>query len=100
MICQEFLSFYLVLIWYLCYKKRTHEFGFAHIFFSKMFSLKILPPNFLVTVVYVCFCSVAFFPLHIGDHVFIDEDCVVNAGQVGSYVHIGKNCVIVSTSIH
>ncbi|XP_030840147.1 dynactin subunit 5 [Strongylocentrotus purpuratus] len=38
--------------------------------------------------------GVAFFPLHIGDHVFIDEDCIVNAAQVGSYVHIGKNCVI------
>ncbi|XP_070581369.1 dynactin subunit 5 isoform X2 [Ptychodera flava] len=38
--------------------------------------------------------GVAFFPLHIGDHVFIEEDCVVNAAQVGSYVHIGKNCVI------
>lgn len=38
----------------------------------------------------------AFFPLHIGDHVFIEEDCVVNAAQIGSYVHIGKNCVIVS----
>uniref|UniRef100_A0A8C7JEN2 Dynactin subunit 5 n=1 Tax=Oncorhynchus kisutch TaxID=8019 RepID=A0A8C7JEN2_ONCKI len=36
----------------------------------------------------------AFFPLHIGDHVFIEEDCVVNAAQIGSYVHIGKNCVI------
>ena len=34
--------------------------------------------------------GVAFFPLHIGDHVFIEEDCVVNAAQVGSYVHIGK----------
>lgn len=42
-------------------------------------------------------CRVAFFPLHIGDHVFIEEDCVVNAAQIGSYVHIGKNCVIVST---
>lgn len=41
-------------------------------------------------------CRVAFFPLHIGDHVFIEEDCVVNAAQIGSYVHIGKNCVIVS----
>ena len=41
-------------------------------------------------------CSVAFFPLHIGDHVIIEEDCVINAAQVGSYVHIGKNCVIVS----
>ncbi|TSK87472.1 Dynactin subunit 5 [Bagarius yarrelli] len=39
--------------------------------------------------------GVAFFPLHIGDHVFIEEDCVVNAAQIGSYVHIGKNCVIV-----
>uniref|UniRef100_A0A8C2XJT6 Dynactin subunit 5 n=1 Tax=Cyclopterus lumpus TaxID=8103 RepID=A0A8C2XJT6_CYCLU len=28
------------------------------------------------------------------DHVFIEEDCVVNAAQIGSYVHIGKNCVI------
>jgi len=38
--------------------------------------------------------GVAFFPLHIGDHVFIDEDTVVNAAHVGSYVYIGKNCVI------
>uniref|UniRef100_T1J1I0 Dynactin subunit 5 n=1 Tax=Strigamia maritima TaxID=126957 RepID=T1J1I0_STRMM len=38
--------------------------------------------------------GVAFFPLHIGDHVFIDEDSVVNAAQIGSYVYIGKNCVI------
>ena len=39
----------------------------------------------------------AFFPLHIGDHVFIEEDSIINAAQVGSYVHIGRNCVIVST---
>lgn len=44
----------------------------------------------------IFFCSVAFFPLHIGDHVVIGEGTVVNAAQVGSYVHIGKNCVIVS----
>lgn len=43
--------------------------------------------------------SVAFFPLHIGDHVFIDDDSIVNAAQVGSYVHIGKNCVIVSINL-
>lgn len=36
----------------------------------------------------------AFFPLHIGDYVMIEEDCVINAAQIGSYVHIGKNCVI------
>ena len=40
----------------------------------------------------------AFFPLHIGDNVFIEEDSVVNAAQIGSFVHIGKNCVIVSVS--
>ena len=47
-----------------------------------------------------CLCfSVAFFPLHIGDHVYIDDDTIVNAAQIGSYVHIGKNCVIVSLSL-
>ncbi|ELU09048.1 hypothetical protein CAPTEDRAFT_176585 [Capitella teleta] len=38
--------------------------------------------------------GVAFFPLHIGDHVMIEDDTIINAAQIGSYVHIGKNCVI------
>ncbi|KAL3318242.1 Dynactin subunit 5 [Cichlidogyrus casuarinus] len=38
--------------------------------------------------------GVSFFPLNIGDYVIIGEDSIVNAGQVGSFVHIGKNCVI------
>ena len=37
--------------------------------------------------------GVAFFPLHIGDHIFIEEDCVVSAAHIGSYVQTGKNCV-------
>jgi len=51
-------------------------------------------------IVYV-WCAVifrvAFFPLHIGDHVIVEENTIVSAAQVGSYVHVGKNCVIVST---
>lgn len=38
----------------------------------------------------------AFYPLQIGDHVIIEEDAVINASAVGSYVHVGKDCVIVS----
>uniref|UniRef100_U5EWN1 Dynactin subunit 5 n=1 Tax=Corethrella appendiculata TaxID=1370023 RepID=U5EWN1_9DIPT len=38
--------------------------------------------------------GVAFFPLHIGDYVFIGEGAVVSAAQIGSCVYIGKNAVI------
>ncbi len=37
---------------------------------------------------------VAFFPLQIGDHVFIGEGSVINAAVINSYVYIGKNVVI------
>ena len=52
----------------------------------------------LISLQSFCFSyyRVAFFPLHIGDHVMIEEDCIVNAAQIGSFVYIGKNCVIVS----
>ena len=50
---------------------------------------------FFVVVVFFS-CSVAFFPLHIGDNTFIEEGVVINAASIGSFVHIGKNCVIVS----
>ncbi|XP_055390579.1 dynactin subunit 5 [Condylostylus longicornis] len=38
--------------------------------------------------------GVVFFPLHIGDHVFIGSDSVISAASVGSYVYIGKNAII------
>ena len=38
--------------------------------------------------------GVAFFPMQIGDHVFIEDECVINAASIGSHVHIGKNSVI------
>lgn len=47
-------------------------------------------------MVLVCkYFRVAFFPLQIGEHVFIGENSVVNAAFVGSYVYIGNNVIIV-----
>lgn len=49
------------------------------------------------TSTYPNYCyRVAFFPLQMGDHVFVGENTVVNAAVVGSFVYIGKNVVIVS----
>lgn len=31
----------------------------------------------------------------IGDNVMIEEDTIINAASIGSYVHIGKDCFIV-----
>lgn len=45
------------------------------------------------------FFRVAFFPLQMGDHVFVGERSVVNAAMVGSYVYIGNNVVIVRKSL-
>lgn len=44
---------------------------------------------------YLISFRVAFFPLSIGEHVFIGEGAVISAASVGSYVYIGKNAIIV-----
>ncbi|KAL2222611.1 trimeric LpxA-like protein [Thermoascus aurantiacus ATCC 26904] len=41
----------------------------------------------------------SFYPLKIGDHVFIGERAVVEAATVGNHVHIGKEAVIGSMAI-
>ena len=40
--------------------------------------------------------SGAFYPLQIGDNVIVGDNSILNASAIGSYVFIGKNCVIVS----
>ncbi|EEH42066.1 dynactin subunit 5 [Paracoccidioides lutzii Pb01] len=41
----------------------------------------------------------SFFPLKMGDHVFVGEKAVVEAATVGNHVHIGKEAVIGSMAI-
>jgi dynactin-5 len=41
----------------------------------------------------------SFYPLKIGDHVFIGERAVVEAASVGNHVHIGKDVVVGSMAI-
>ncbi|KAI8320512.1 dynactin subunit 5 [Martensiomyces pterosporus] len=36
----------------------------------------------------------SYYPLKIGDHVDIGENTIIEAASVGSFVKIGKNCVI------
>ena len=36
----------------------------------------------------------SYYPIRIGDHVWIGDDTVIEAAAIGSGVHIGKDCVI------
>lgn len=38
-----------------------------------------------------------YFPLKIGDYVYIEDDAVIKGLSIGSYVKIGKNSLIVSS---
>lgn len=38
--------------------------------------------------------GIAYFPLAIGDYVAIEDNCVISAASIGSYVHIGKGSII------
>jgi dynactin-5 len=41
----------------------------------------------------------SFYPLKIGDHVFVGERAVVEAATVGNHVHIGREAVVGSMAI-
>lgn len=41
----------------------------------------------------------SFYPLKIGDHVFVGERAVVEAATVGNHVHIGRDAVIGNMAI-
>ena len=64
--------------------------------FSKGYVKKIYFFIFWLLIIILFIFRVAFFPLHMGDHVFIGEDSIISAAVIGSYVYIGKNVVIVS----
>jgi len=38
--------------------------------------------------------GIMFFPSTIGDHCLIEEDVIIESGQIGSFVHIGKGAII------
>jgi dynactin-5 len=46
------------------------------------------PPSKLYRGVY------SYYPLKVGDHVFVGEGAIVEAAVIGNYVQIGKGCVI------
>lgn len=41
--------------------------------------------------------NISYYPVKIGDYVYIGNDSVVEAATIGNHVYIGKNCVIVIT---
>lgn len=41
----------------------------------------------------------SFYPLKIGDHVFVGEGAVVEAAQLGNHVHVGKGAAVGSMAI-
>uniref|UniRef100_A0A0K0DKH8 Actin-related protein 3 n=1 Tax=Angiostrongylus cantonensis TaxID=6313 RepID=A0A0K0DKH8_ANGCA len=43
--------------------------------------------------------GVTLFPVHIGDHVMIEEGCVISAAQICSFVHIGARSVIGGSAV-
>ncbi|CAK5073999.1 unnamed protein product [Meloidogyne enterolobii] len=38
--------------------------------------------------------GLVFFPVHFGDYVFIEKNCVIEAVYIGHYIHIGEGCII------
>jgi len=43
--------------------------------------------------------GVTYFPLRIGSHVIINENCIVTAAEIGDFVFVGKNSIIGQSSV-
>jgi dynactin-5 len=41
----------------------------------------------------------SYYPLKIGDHVFIGEHSIVEAAQIGNHVHVGNDVVVGNMAI-
>lgn len=50
--------------------------------------------DLLYVRVFKVYLSCYLIRLCLGEHVYIGENSIVCCAQVGSYVHIGKNCVL------
>ncbi len=44
--------------------------------------------------------GLSFFPTQIGSYTHIGKNCVIEALKIGSFVHIGDNCIIVSPFVY
>ncbi|KAL7070409.1 hypothetical protein ACQ4LE_010313 [Meloidogyne hapla] len=64
----------------------------AHIRFGKYCVLQegtiIRPPSKYFSK------GLTFFPVHFGEYIFIEKNCVIEAVFIGNYVHIGEGCII------
>lgn len=53
-----------------------------------------------ILILYITPRVFSYYPIKIGDHVYIGEGSIIQAASIGNGVYIGSNCVIVSSPPH